>query len=50
MTTNSMDLAQSSDEGHGNKKRPNWKEHWIVNLIHLWGNMHDKFNGLKKQG
>ena len=50
MKTNSTDLAQSSDEEEGNKRGPNWKEHWIVNLIHLRGKMHDKFSGMKKQG
>ena len=50
MKTNSTDLAQSSDDEERNKRRPNWKEHWIVNLIHLQGKMHDKFNGMKKQG
>ena len=50
MKTNSIDLAQSSDEEEGNKRGPNWKEHWIVNLIHLRGKMHDKFCGIKKQG
>ena len=39
---------KSSDEEEGNKRRPNWKEHWIVNLIHLRAKMHDKFSGMKK--
>lgn len=50
MKTNSIDLGQSSDEEEGNKRGPNWKEHWIVNLIHLRGKMHDKVTGMKKQG
>ena len=37
MKTNSTDLAQSSDEEEENKRGPNWKEHSIVNLIHLRG-------------
>ena len=48
MKTKSIDLAQSSDEEEGNKRGANWKEHWIVNLIHLRGKMHDKFTGMKK--
>ena len=50
MKANSTDLAQSSDEEKGNKRGSNWKEHWIVNLIHLREKMHDKFSGMKKQG
>ena len=41
---------ESSDEEKGNKQGPNWKEHWIVNLIHLRGKMHNKFSGMKKRG
>ena len=50
MNTNSTDLAQSSDEEEENKRGPNWKEHWMVNLIHLRGKMHDKFSGMKIKG
>ena len=50
MKTNSTDLAQSSDEEEENKRGSNWKEQWMVNLIHLRGKMHDKFSGMKKQG
>jgi hypothetical protein len=50
MKTNSTDIALSSDEEGGNKRRPDWKEHWIVNFIHLRENIHDKFSGMKKQG
>ena len=41
---------ESSDEEEANKRGLTWKEHWIVNLIHLCGKMHNKFNGMKKQG
>jgi hypothetical protein len=42
--------AGSSDEEEGTKRGPNWKDHWVVNLIHLRGTMHEKFSGMKKQG
>ena len=42
------DGDQPNDEDEGNKQGPNWKDHWIVNLIHLRGTMHDKFSGMKK--
>ena len=51
--TKSKNLTQhneSSNEEEGNKRGSNWKEHWIVNLIHLHRKMHDKFSGMKKQG
>ena len=50
MKTNYSGLAHSSDEEVGNKRGPNWKEHWIGNPIHLQEKMHDKFSGMKKQG
>jgi len=50
LKTNATDPGESSDEEEGNKRGPNWKEHWIVNLVHLRGTMHEKFSGMKKQG
>ncbi len=49
MKTNYSGVAHSSDEEEGNKRGPNWKEHWIVYLIHLREKMHDKFTGLKNK-
>ena len=47
---NSTQQNESSNEEEGNKRGPNWKEQWIVNLIHLRRKMHNKFSGMKKQG
>ena len=47
---NPTQQEESLEEEEATKRGPNWKEHWIVNLIHLRGKMNDKFSGMKKQG
>ncbi|KAJ7548450.1 hypothetical protein O6H91_07G012700 [Diphasiastrum complanatum] len=42
--------SQDVEQNHAVSKGKRWKEHWIVNLIHVRGDMQDEFTKPPKQG